>query len=802
MKTGFKVLMLVALIIICKCSNVVAQENLVREVDPELYYYAVEMNGVISGFAEGKVSNILINGKEHIEIDEDLFIDLRLLGNDLKINVKHFHHVDPLTNRFILSKIYYNNGGTEIESVSRVYGDSILFTSTSGDQRNVIKLTPGTILESPLSYPHLIDDFKYGNLLEKSYKVYNSFKGIVEEKHYELLREDQIELCDELYDALVFEDLNLSTGERSILWIKSDSGRPLQFDLPRRKIYLANKSVAKQVQTADFDKLLMARVNKVIPDVHGITFMKVRGKIQYLGEYISVDDLNFPGQKFVGTVTKDTIDGTFEIESIKYDGSGAPGYPWDFQLNAGMKKYLEPEHLIESDNILLVDEATAIVEGSADSWEAAIRLSDWVANNIKGALPGGTSAINTYLSREGECGSHSRLLAAFCRAVGIPARLSVGCMYSTYNNGSFYQHAWTEVFMGDAGWTAVDATAFEIDFVDAGHIRISELTGFNPIEMEILEYKIGDQEVKSVDNKHQDKYLKYLGKYTNTRNGKVFNILYQDGRMAVDIPNSMVLALIDPDNDGLWYPQLTRSFSLLFEENDFGEVLRMRIQQKVPLIFESDVENNSVDAPAEILQLTGVYQLPQQSASFKVFYSDGDLWMDSPITKSIYKIFPTEKSSTWMAENGVKDYVFSVGHEGTEKSLLIVDNIYLPKGEPVSGIIRKEIEESGIDAGLQKYVQMKNDNTRDYLFYESDLNLLAHWQMMDGKIKDAIDVYKLMIREYPDSWLVYNNIGEAYYKNGNNRKARKYFKKSLKINPENENGKAMMEKIKNGVDNS
>jgi len=48
--------------------------------------------------------------------------------------------------------------------------------------------------------------------------------------------------------------------------------------------------------------------------------------------------------------------------------------------------------------------------------------------------------------------------------------------------------------MGDAGWIAVDATAFEIDYIDAGHIRFGEKTSFNPVSMEILEYEVADNE--------------------------------------------------------------------------------------------------------------------------------------------------------------------------------------------------------------------------------------------------------------------------------------------------------------------
>ena len=281
--------------------------------------------------------------------------------------------------------------------------------------------------------------------------------------------------------------------------------------------------------------MLFARVDKIISNVHEISSLKVEATIQSIGELITEESLNFPGQKFNGSVSNNLIEGIFEIEKQTYDGLNAPAFPPVFQ-DENLKKYLEPESLIESDHPVLIKEAKSITKDSKNSWEAAVKLCEWVGENIMGAIPGGTSAINTYNTREGECGSHSRLLAAFCRAVGIPARLSVGCMYISYMGGCFYQHAWTEVYMGEAGWKAVDATAHEFDFVDAGHIRLGEKTSFNPKGMKILDYKMGNE---SVDKSVPVEYIKYLGSYIFEERNSIFKILYQDVCLAVDIPGKV-----------------------------------------------------------------------------------------------------------------------------------------------------------------------------------------------------------------------------------------------------------------------
>ncbi len=65
-----------------------------------------------------------------------------------------------------------------------------------------------------------------------------------------------------------------------------------------------------------------------------------------------------------------------------------------------------------------------------------------------------------------------------------------GGAYTTIMDGSFGQHGWNEVWMGEAGWVPVDCTFQESDYLDSGHIRFGLLTTFNPTELEILDYRL------------------------------------------------------------------------------------------------------------------------------------------------------------------------------------------------------------------------------------------------------------------------------------------------------------------------
>ena len=111
------------------------------------------------------------------------------------------------------------------------------------------------------------------------------------------------------------------------------------------------------------------------------------------------------------------------------------------------------------------------------------------------------------------------------------------------------------------------------------------------------------------------------------------------------------------------------------------------------------------------------------------------------------------------------------------------------------GSAAETIDEQGIKAGMKKCMAMKEEKKSSYYFDEKEFNMLGYRYLYNGDHEKAIGVFKLNVKNYPDSWNVYDSLGEAYAHNGELKKAKKYYQKSLELNPENENGKKMMKKI-------
>ncbi|MEM9260441.1 MAG: tetratricopeptide repeat protein, partial [Bacteroidota bacterium] len=81
------------------------------------------------------------------------------------------------------------------------------------------------------------------------------------------------------------------------------------------------------------------------------------------------------------------------------------------------------------------------------------------------------------------------------------------------------------------------------------------------------------------------------------------------------------------------------------------------------------------------------------------------------------------------------------------------------------------------------------------LALENTLNSLGYALMGSGRMKRALTVFKQNVKEYPDSWNVYDSLGEAYAEVGKLSEAITNYKKSISLNPDNQNGKNWLEEL-------
>ncbi len=109
--------------------------------------------------------------------------------------------------------------------------------------------------------------------------------------------------------------------------------------------------------------------------------------------------------------------------------------------------------------------------------------------------------------------------------------------------------------------------------------------------------------------------------------------------------------------------------------------------------------------------------------------------------------------------------------------------------------IEQAINKNGIEAGLEKYRELKSDPANKLYYDENEFNALGYRLMGAGKRKESIEIFKLNVELYPESWNVYDSLAEAYMNSRDTKNAIKNYKKSLDLNPENSNAKEMLKKL-------
>ena len=770
-----------------------------QEINPcktggQTCYFGVELNDVLCGYSVETYCDGMLNGKEVRFLYSDVILKMSALGADMDGGFRWKHVIDPVTNKTVEIQVDIINGESVVTTLTRITGDTAWFSTPCSGMKKAIPIDHDVIFTSQSWYPHLFYDFIKMKGTEKRYKVYDPLKGEVTEKGYTRRSEETIVLSDSSFRTVVLEETDFQTGIKTILWLNKEDGFNVKAVVAeRRNIYFADKSVTSRITFANIDNELFAKVDRKIPDIMNLSWLRVKAKLNSYGEKITVQDLNFPGQNFEGTVSGSLIDGIFEIKPVRYTGKNAPPFPPDFSKSPDLKKYLESELVIESDDPLIISEAVRLSAGSKDSWEAAVRLSKWVAENIAGALPGGISAINTLKTREAECGGHSRLLAAFCRAVGIPARLSVGCMYTAYHSGGFGQHAWTEVYMGDAGWIPVDATINEPDYIDAGHIRLGENATFRPVTMEILDFRSLSNESETVIS---DDIKALTGSYMNVELYRMFEIIERNGGIAINIPGRAVLDLKMPDNEGKWFPKLTREISLKPDNIKEGKAGRIILHQYYRLRKMSSPDSVMNKIPEEFRKYAGNYQFAPARLSLDVMFNDGALTTQEPLGRSKDRISYLKTGDSWIDKTGSYEIGFITGDDNKVLSMNFKVRLDFLRGEPVTSAMEPVINKSGVEAGVKKYDEIKSSVNSNYFFSEQMLHQLGYNLLKEERIDDAIMVFLKNVKEYPDSFLANDALAEIYLKKGENRQAVRYFKAAVKLNPDYEYGYQMIEELK------
>ncbi len=115
---------------------------------------------------------------------------------------------------------------------------------------------------------------------------------------------------------------------------------------------------------------------------------------------------------------------------------------------------------------------------------------------------------------------------------------------------------------------------------------------------------------------------------------------------------------------------------------------------------------------------------------------------------------------------------------------ILYDLDYEPPRKSIAKRLYRTIMAEGLDAGLAEYRRLKEEQPDEYDFDEGELNTLGYRLLRTERGREAVAIFQLNAENHPDSWNVWDSLGEALFRNGRIEEALEAHRRSLELNPD------------------
>jgi hypothetical protein len=429
------------------------------------------------------VSLIRALGEGYI-IQEEVFLKLKLAGLESGIYTFTQTQVDGQFRTRSFSFLM-TSGVVRFSVLGRVEKNQLVLSTGGGERSRTqrIKLNQVPMLGAGMEYFLRTKRMKVGESF--SLPLFDPATMVQEESVIKVARKEALTLFNITYDAYRLE--TEAWGIPLVIWV-DEKGVTLK-EQGSMGLTLIRSSASRAPtnlegdQEIDLYEISAVRSDRSLPDPARLSHLIV--KIEGIDENPFVSMGMQGGRQHVER-------GILTVRKENDPPNAAYSLPHEYP--AGMKPFLTPEFNIESDAPEIVRKAQEISGNEKDPVRVARKLLLWVYANLEKkptiTVP---SALETLRTKVGDCNEHATLLTALLRASGIPARLSIGLVYT---RKKFYYHAWTEAYVGT--WISMDATLNQMP-VDATHIKFLE--GNLDRQMEMTKV-MGELKLKILDFGH------------------------------------------------------------------------------------------------------------------------------------------------------------------------------------------------------------------------------------------------------------------------------------------------------------
>jgi transglutaminase-like putative cysteine protease len=188
----------------------------------------------------------------------------------------------------------------------------------------------------------------------------------------------------------------------------------------------------------------------------------------------------------------------------------------DVQHAPAPAQYLHPGTFIDSDHPSILALVDSLIDPQDDDISKAVTLYYRVRDGLRynpyniALTPAGYLASATLAAGEGWCVPKALVLAALCRAAGIPARVGYADVRNHLSTERLRQAMQTDIFYFH-GYTSLYLNGRWVKATPAFNIELCEKFGLRPLEFNGLEDSLY-HEFDMEGNRHME-YLKDRGEY-------------------------------------------------------------------------------------------------------------------------------------------------------------------------------------------------------------------------------------------------------------------------------------------------
>ena len=474
-------------------------------------YFAIEYAGQLVGFSRYKINRLIslggrstyvIDSMARLKMGQDNIQDLKFLAN-LQVDKQT---LTPAM--FVCAQS--SQDSTEAISLRCIYSNDFIAQSnnyTGKEQASIQKFTAGSppalvfnnlwgrLDTFPEHYWLMVRAASQGGVLEAYDPI---LQGIGHTIVYKPIKESWQDRSGKNHTTLLYRITDLNSAPLAYVRLYADNYELAEI----REIgsgLTFRRSTPGVLATLDKASGQRVKANSEIANIYfqdptNLSHLEAFVDLRLRGGELAQHEISNYKQQFYGEVKEGQMKGRAVVNCKFTLTEPQAKFPFTVEVPQELKKYLEACPGIELEARGMATKAAEITWKSETAFQAAQRLTGYVANQIGSglSLP---SARLTLEAQEGNPDGKALLLTALLRSVKIPARTVGGIVY---NNGSFMAHRWVEAWFGpEDGWLPFDPTTNESGFINASHIALCESGDIQALD--VFVEKFAPRPPRSVD---------------------------------------------------------------------------------------------------------------------------------------------------------------------------------------------------------------------------------------------------------------------------------------------------------------